>query len=193
MKDETRIRGAAGRKVLADPRTHRYYLCLNDGENEKFISMFEQSGMKNKAEFIFARIFGWEFKVVKIDKEAQEYYAQLTAFYQQFRRIGNNYNQCVKTIHTIYGEKKSLAFLYKLAEETRKLEEVRALLDRAVEQQAGMVSPKRYIGNIAQKRKIELLEEQNEKLLKEMAALQEENNRLKKALGKRALNTIKNL
>ena len=33
----------------------------------------------------------------------------------------------------------------------------------------------------------------NEKLLKEMAALQEENNRLKKALGKRALNTIKNL
>ena len=124
MKDETRIRGAAGRKVLADPRTHRYYLCLNDGENEKFISMFEQSGMKNKAEFIFARIFGWEFKVVKIDKEAQEYYAQLTAFYQQFRRIGNNYNQCVKTIHTIYGEKKSLAFLYKLAEETRKLEEV---------------------------------------------------------------------
>ena len=65
--------------------------------------------------------------------------------------------------------------------------------DRAVEQQAGMVSPKRYIGNIAQKRKIELLEEQNEKLLKEMAALQEENNRLKKALGKRALNTIKNL
>ena len=62
--------------------------------------------------------------MVKIDKEAQEYYAQLTAFYQQFRRIGNNYNQCVKVIHTIYGEKKSLAFLYKLAEETRKLEEV---------------------------------------------------------------------
>ena len=57
---------------------------------------------------------------MKIDKEAQEYYAQLTAFYQQFRRIGNNYSQCVKTIHTIYGEKKSLAFLYKLAEETRK-------------------------------------------------------------------------
>lgn len=59
-----------------------------------------------------------------IDKEAQEYFAQLTAFYQQFRRIGNNYNQCVKTIHTIYGEKKSLAFLYKLAEETRKLEDL---------------------------------------------------------------------
>ena len=86
--------------------------------------------------------------------------------------------------------------IYKMLENGEffyKNEEVRALLDRAVEQQAGMVSPKRYIGNIAQKRKIELLEEQNEKLLKEMAALQEENNRLKKTLGKRALNTIKNL
>lgn len=58
MKDETRIRNAAGRKVLADPRMHHYHLCFNDGENEKFISMFEQSGMKNKAKFIFARIFG---------------------------------------------------------------------------------------------------------------------------------------
>ena len=41
-----------------------------------------------------------------------------------YSRIGNNYNQCVKVIHTIYGEKKSLAFLYKLAEETRRLEEL---------------------------------------------------------------------
>lgn len=48
MKDETRIRSAAGRKVLADPRTHRYYLCLNDSENEKFLTMFEQSGMKTR-------------------------------------------------------------------------------------------------------------------------------------------------
>lgn len=30
----------------------------------------------------------------------------------------------MKIIHTIYGEKKSLAFLYKLTEETRKLEEL---------------------------------------------------------------------
>ena len=124
MKKRMLVRNKAGHKVLADPRVHRHSVRLSSEENEKFLTMFEQSGLKNKAEFIFARIFGWEFKVVKIDKEAQEYYAQLTAFYQQFRRIGNNYNQCVKTIHTIYGEKKSLAFLYKLAEETRKLEEV---------------------------------------------------------------------
>ena len=124
MKDETRIRNAAGRKVLADPRTHRYYLCLNDSENEKFISMFEQSGMKTRPNLSCPHPSAESSRYVRIDKEAQEYYARLTAFYQQFRRIGNNYNQCVKTIHTIYGEKKSLAFLYKLAEETRKLEEL---------------------------------------------------------------------
>lgn len=71
--------------------------------------------------------------------------------------------------------------------------EVRVVLDRAVEQQMGMVSPKRYIGNIAQKRKIEILEDQIGQLQKEIASLQEENMKLKKALGKRALNIIKNL
>ncbi len=44
------------------------------------------------------------------------------------------------------------------------------------------------------KRKIDTAKKEIYKMLEnEMAALQEENNRLKKALGKRALNTIKNL
>lgn len=37
--------------------------------------------------------------------------------------MGNNYNQCVKAIHTAYGEKKALVFLYKLVGETQKLEQ----------------------------------------------------------------------
>ncbi len=118
------IRNASGRKALADPKLHRYSVRLNNEENEKFLAMFLQSGLKNKAQFIHARIFGWEFKVVVINKEAQEYYTRLTSFYNQFRAIGNNYNQCVKAIHSIYGEKKSLAFLYKLAEETQNLEKL---------------------------------------------------------------------
>lgn len=44
--------------MLTDPRIHRYSVRLNEEENDKFLSMYEQSGMKNKAEFIFARIFG---------------------------------------------------------------------------------------------------------------------------------------
>ena len=58
MKKRMLVRNKAGHKVLAAPRVYRYSVRLNSEENEKFITMFEQSGMKKKAEFIFARIFG---------------------------------------------------------------------------------------------------------------------------------------
>ena len=45
----------------------------------------------------------------------------------------------MKTIHTIYGEKKSLAFLYKLAEETRKLEDLCKLIPKFPERLRRMV------------------------------------------------------
>lgn len=62
--------------------------------------------------------------MVKVDKAAYDFYTRLTSFYAQFRAIGNNYNQCVKAVHSIYGEKKTLAFLYKLTAETLKLEQL---------------------------------------------------------------------
>ena len=49
---------AAGRKALGDPRIHRYYVRLTSEQNERFLRMYEQSGMKNKADFICHRIFG---------------------------------------------------------------------------------------------------------------------------------------
>ena len=48
----------AGRKALGDPRIHRYYVRLTSEQNERFLRMYEQSGMKNKADFICHRIFG---------------------------------------------------------------------------------------------------------------------------------------
>ena len=58
MKKRMLVSNEKGHKALADPRVHRHSVRLNSEENEKFLTMFEQSGMKNKAEFIFARIFG---------------------------------------------------------------------------------------------------------------------------------------
>lgn len=58
MKRKMLVSNEAGHKVLADPRVYRHSVRLNSEENEKFLTMFEQSGMKNKAEFIFVRIFG---------------------------------------------------------------------------------------------------------------------------------------
>ena len=58
------------------------------------------------------------------DRNTHDFLVRLTEFYEQFRAVGRNYNQCVKDIHSIYGEKKALAFLYKRTAETRKLEQL---------------------------------------------------------------------
>ena len=50
-------RNAAGRKVLSDQKTHRYYLKLNDEENERFLSMMRQTQYRRAADFIRARLF----------------------------------------------------------------------------------------------------------------------------------------
>lgn len=58
MKEDREIKNPAGRRVLADPQTHRYYVRLNDEQNLRFLSLYEQSGLRTKADFILARIFG---------------------------------------------------------------------------------------------------------------------------------------
>ncbi len=58
MESRMKIKNAQGRKVLADTRKHRYFLYLTDEENARFLSMYERSGMKSKAHFIYGIIFG---------------------------------------------------------------------------------------------------------------------------------------
>lgn len=58
MNDRPKIKNSAGRRVLADTRKHRYFLYLTDEENERFLAMYERSGMKSKAQFIYGIIFG---------------------------------------------------------------------------------------------------------------------------------------
>lgn len=113
--------GGAGRKPKADPAVFRYSISFNAVDHARFLALFDQSGMRTKAHFITARIFGEPFKVIKIDKGAVEYYTRLTAFYSQYRGIAVNYNQVVKALHTNFAEKKALAFLYKLEKATIEL------------------------------------------------------------------------
>lgn len=70
---------------------------------------------------------------------------------------------------------------------------VRAELDRAMEQQAGTVDPRRSILDQAMDSRIELLQQQITELKRENAKLLAENQRLQKALNKKSLNIIKNL
>ena len=74
-----------------------------------------------------------------------------------------------------------------------KNETVRKEMDRALEQQAGMIDPKRYIGDIVLKNRINVLEEQIRELKREKEQMEKENVRLRKALNKKDLIVVKTL
>ena len=118
---KTTHKHSTGRNKKINPASFRYVFRLNEEENNQFLSLFEQSGMKVKAHFISSLLFNREIKVVKIDKSALDYYTKLTELYTQFRSVGVNYNQIVKILYRNFSEKKAAAYLYKLEKETTQL------------------------------------------------------------------------
>ena len=70
---------------------------------------------------------------------------------------------------------------------------VRDTLNQAVEQQAGMIDPRREILNMAMEKQIELLNQKVAALTRENKELKRKNEKLQKALRKQDLNFIKNL
>ena len=117
-------KGKGGRPPKNNPANYRYSVNFTAVEHARFLTLFEQSGLQSKARFIAARVFGDEFRVVKIDRSAMEYVTKLTSFFAQFRSVGVNYNQVVKELHSNFSEKKALALLYKLEKATVDLVEI---------------------------------------------------------------------
>ena len=111
----------AGRTPKSDPAIFRYAKSLNEIENVAFLGRFDKSGMTVKAHFITASIFNKALKVVKLDKGAMDYYMRLTTFYSQFRAIGVNYNQVLKSLKSSFPEKKAFVMLAKLEKVTFEL------------------------------------------------------------------------
>ncbi len=70
---------------------------------------------------------------------------------------------------------------------------VRGEIDAAMEQQAGMVDPRRNIISQAMEAEMNLLRQQIQKLKSENENLIKENQKLKKALSKKELNLIKQI
>lgn len=110
-----------GRKPKDNPSTHRHVFRLTEEENAKLLSIFEASGMTNKAKFIISVLFEREIKTVKIDKATLDFYMRLTSYHSQFRSIGVNYNQIVKLLYRNFSEKKAAAYLYKLEKQTAEM------------------------------------------------------------------------
>ena len=122
-KNETKLihKTRAGRNLKSDPAIFRHTISLNEEQNAAFLGRFDESGMKVKAHFITACIFDKAIRVVKQDKAVMDYYMQLTTFHSQFRAIGVNYNQAVKSIKFAFEEKKALHYLAKLEKATLEL------------------------------------------------------------------------
>ena len=115
------VRGRGGRPPKTDTAKNCVMVRFTDEEYARFLALFEQSGTLSKAAFVKARVFGDEFRVIRSDRGTMEFAARLTAFNAQFRKIGVNYNQVVKEPHTHFSQKKALALLSKLENETRGL------------------------------------------------------------------------
>ena len=122
-KDRKKI-SKTGRKPKNDPAVNRYSINLNAEDNAKFLTLFDQSGMKVIAHFITACIFQKTVKTVKINMDAVEYHEGLTRFFSQFRGIATNYNQIVKLLNSNFSDKKASAYLYKLEKQTEEMKEL---------------------------------------------------------------------
>ncbi|MGJ1361194.1 conjugal transfer protein MobA [Sphingobacterium spiritivorum] len=120
-ENSNRKQNKGGRTPKTDPSVHRHVFRLTDEENTKLLSLYEASGMTNKAKFIISLLFGKEMKSVKIDKGTVDFYMRLTSFHSQFRSIGVNYNQIVKLLYKHFTEKKAAAFLFKLEKQTAEM------------------------------------------------------------------------
>ena len=66
-------------------------------------------------------------------------------------------------------------------------------MNQAIEEQAGMIDPRREILNMAMEKQIELLNQKVAALTRENGELKKKNEKLQKALKKQDLNFIKNL
>ncbi|MFI3293837.1 MAG: conjugal transfer protein MobA [Rikenellaceae bacterium] len=109
---------AGGRPPKLDKAKNRLTVNFTDMEHCDFLTMWEKSGVKSKSEFIKARVFGESFRVTTVDKTMMIYEQRLSAFYNQFKAVGVNYNQAVATLKSNFETKKALAMLYKLEQHT---------------------------------------------------------------------------
>jgi len=122
MKDELdKNKKKVGRKPKADKAKYKYAFRLSKVENAKFLALFDQSRLSNKAEFAKRCIFDNEIKVIYYNKRVYDFYMKLTHFYSQLRAIETNYNQVVKILYRHFHERKAAAFLYKLEKQTIEL------------------------------------------------------------------------
>ena len=113
------------RKVGRPPKQERANHCcmvrFTETEFARFLTLYELSGVPNRAMFIKARVFDETFRVIKVDRSLVDYYQKLSALFGQFRAIGVNYNQITVAMKSNFTEKKAYAMLDELHKQTIEL------------------------------------------------------------------------
>ena len=110
-----------GRPLKKERASHCCMVRFTDTEFARFLTLYEQSCVPNRAVFIKARVFNETFRVIKVDRSLLDYYQKLTTLYGQFRSVGVNYNQTVVVLKSNFTEKKAFAMLAKLEKLTLEL------------------------------------------------------------------------
>ena len=108
-KDESLVKG------------NRVGFRLNPEELVELDRLVYNAEAKSRTEYIKAAIFKREIRITKTESGVKEYWKLLNNIQAQYRKIGINYNQVVKILHTTFEEKKALAFLFKLEKSTIEL------------------------------------------------------------------------
>lgn len=108
----------AGRKPKADPAIYRQDIRLNEMDSAKFETLFELSDFKYRGHFIKDKVLNTPYKRIEIDKSVGDYIIKLSQLRGQINGIGNNYNQLIRLLKEQLGERKALAYLFKLEKAT---------------------------------------------------------------------------
>lgn len=110
-----------GRHPKESRKSHCVMVRFDNEEWQKFLAMYEKSGVYARAVFLKAHFFGQPFRVLVTDRTLLDYCTKLSAFHAQYRMVGNNYNQAVRELRCHFSEKKAMALLYKLEQCTKEL------------------------------------------------------------------------
>jgi hypothetical protein len=106
-----RLKKKRGCKPKADKQQFRHMIRLNNKDNEKFLSLFQQSGARSKSRFIADCILNNPVKIVQVNESAIDFAMQLSQFFAQFRAIKTNYNQVFQLLIKNLGEEKARSMM----------------------------------------------------------------------------------
>ncbi|MCD7969115.1 MAG: hypothetical protein LUF87_02025 [Alistipes sp.] len=123
-----------GRPKAKDGKNYHYQFRMNERENMVFMEKLKQAGyQKNRSKFIVKLILDGGISVVNSEKSEGNYPSVLNDFSLQIRKIGVNYNQVVRKLHSETRDDKIMKYLSELINLTRRLSHFSGIIQRILE------------------------------------------------------------